>query len=182
MAELRLGALEAGGTKMVCAIGDENGTIYEQVSIPTTTPKETIPKMIAYFRDKGIDALGIACFGPIELDRDSEKYGYITTTPKLAWRDCDIVGQMQEALHCPVGFDTDVNGSVLGEVTFGQAQGKKCVMYLTIGTGVGGGIIVDGHVVAGYNGAGGEIGHITVNHDEIEPCNCGQYGDRKSVV
>ena len=69
MAKLRLGALEAGGTKMVCAIGDENGTIYEQVSIPTTTPKETIPKMIAYFRDKGIDALGIACFGPIELDR-----------------------------------------------------------------------------------------------------------------
>ena len=136
MAKLRLGALEAGGTKMVCAIGDENGTIYEQVSIPTTTPKETIPKMIAYFRDKGIDALGIACFGPIELDRDSEKYGYITTTPKLAWRDCDIVGQMQEALHCPVGFDTDVNGSVLGEVTFGQAQGKKCVLYLTIGTGV----------------------------------------------
>lgn len=141
MAELRLGALEAGGTKMVCAIGDENGKIYEQVSIPTTTPKETIPKMIAYFRDKGIDALGIACFGPIELDRDSEKYGYITTTPKLAWRDCDIVGQMQEALHCPVGFDTDVNGSVLGEVTFGQAQGKKCVMYLTIGTGVGGGVM-----------------------------------------
>ena len=79
MAKLRLGALEAGGTKMVCAIGDENGTIYEQVSIPTTTPKETIPKMIAYFRDKGIDALGIACFGPIELDRGSEKYGYITT-------------------------------------------------------------------------------------------------------
>ena len=144
MAELRLGALEAGGTKMVCAIGDENGEIYEQVSIPTTTPKETIPKMIAYFRDKMIDALGIACFGPIELDRDSEKYGYITTTPKLAWRDCDIVGQMQEALHCPVGFDTDVNGSVLGEVTFGQAQGKKCVMYLTIGTGVGGGIYSNG--------------------------------------
>ena len=84
MAKLRLGALEAGGTKMVCAIGDENGEIYEQISIPTTTPKETIPKMIAYFRGKGIDALGIACFGPIELDRDSEKYGYITTTPKLA--------------------------------------------------------------------------------------------------
>ena len=146
MAKLRLGALEAGGTKMVCAIGDENGTIYEQVSIPTTTPKETIPKMIAYFRDKGIDALGIACFGPIELDRDSEKYGYITTTPKLAWRDCNIVGQMQEALHCPVGFDTDVNGSVLGEVTFGQAQGKKCVMYLTIGTGVGGGIYSNGEL------------------------------------
>ena len=163
MAKLRLGALEAGGTKMVCAIGDENGTIYEQVSIPTTTPKETIPKMIAYFRDKGIDALGIACFGPIELDRDSEKYGYITTTPKLAWRDCDIVGQMQEALHCPVGFDTDVNGSVLGEVTFGQAQGKKCVMYLTIGTGVGAGVLSGGQLVHGMMHP--EAGHILVTRD-----------------
>ena len=160
MAKLRLGALEAGGTKMVCAIGDENGTIYEQVSIPTITPKETIPKMIAYFRDKGIDALGIACFGPIELDRDSEKYGYITTTPKLAWRDCDIVGQMQEALHCPVGFDTDVNGSVLGEVTFGQAQGKKCVMYLTIGTGVGGGIYSNGELHHGMLHP--ETGHVLI--------------------
>jgi fructokinase len=160
MAELRLGALEAGGTKMVCAIGDENGEIYEQISIPTTMPKETIPKMIAYFRDKGIDALGIACFGPIELDRDSEKYGYITTTPKLAWRDCDIVGQMQEALHCPVGFDTDVNGSVLGEVTFGQAQGKKCVMYLTIGTGVGGGIYSNGKLHHGMLHP--ETGHVLI--------------------
>ena len=160
MAKLRLGALEAGGTKMVCAIGDENGEIYEQISIPTTTPKETIPKMIAYFRGKGIDALGIACFGPIELDRDSEKYGYITTTPKLAWRDCDIVGQMQEALHCPVGFDTDVNGSVLGEVTFGQAQGKKCVMYLTIGAGVGGGIYSNGELHHGMLHP--ETGHVLI--------------------
>ena len=101
MAKLRLGALEAGGTKMVCAIGDENGTIYEQVSIPTTTPKETIPKMIAYFKDKGIDALGIACFGPIELDRDSEKYGYITTTPKLAWRDCELWGRCRRHFIAP---------------------------------------------------------------------------------
>lgn len=83
MAKLRLGALEAGGTKMVCAIGDENGTIYEKVSIPTTTPKETIPKMIAYFRDKGIDALGIACFGPIELDRDSENT--VISQPRQSW-------------------------------------------------------------------------------------------------
>lgn len=83
MAKLRLGALEAGGTKMVCAIGDENGTIYEQVSIPTTTPKETIPKMIAYFRDKGIDALGIACFGPIELDRDPKNT--VISQPRPSW-------------------------------------------------------------------------------------------------
>ena len=101
MAKLRLGALEAGGTKMVCAIGDENGTIYEQVSIPTITPKETIPKMIAYFRDKGIDALGIACFGPIELDRDSEKYGYITTTPKLAGGTAILWGRCRRHFIAP---------------------------------------------------------------------------------
>ena len=83
MAKLRLGALEAGGTKMVCAIGDENGTIYEQVSIPTTTPKETIPKMIAYFRDKGIDALGIACFGPIELTEIPKNT--VISQPRQSW-------------------------------------------------------------------------------------------------
>ena len=128
---MKLGALEAGGTKMVCAIGDETGKIYEQVSIATTTPEETIPKLIAYFQDKQIDALGIASFGPVELDPASEKYGYITTTSKLAWTNFDFLGSMKAALKCPMGFDTDVNGSVLGEVTFGQAKGKHCVMYLT---------------------------------------------------
>ena len=83
---MKLGALEAGGTKMVCAIGDETGKIYEQVSIATTTPEETIPKLIAYFQDKQIDALGIASFGPVELDPASEKYGYITTTSAGAGR------------------------------------------------------------------------------------------------
>lgn len=166
MAKLRLGALEAGGTKMVCAIGSENGEIYEQLSIPTTTPEETIPKLIDFFRDKEIDALGIACFGPVELDRESEKYGYITTTPKLAWRNCNILGQMQEALHCPVGFDTDVNGSVLGEVTFGQAKGRKCVIYLTIGTGVGGGIYINGELLHGMLHP--EAGHVLITKRDTD--------------
>ena len=132
---MRLGALEAGGTKMVCAVGNETGEIFEQISIPTETPEITMPKLIAYFKDKQVDALGIGCFGPVELDRQSPEYGHITTTPKLAWRNYDIVGAFREALGCPVGFDTDVNGSVLGEVTFGQAKGKKCVIYLTIEIG-----------------------------------------------
>ena len=146
---MKLGALEAGGTKMVCAIGDETGKIYEQVSIATTTPEETIPKLIAYFQDKQIDALGIASFGPVELDPASEKYGYITTTSKLAWTNFDFLGSMKAALKCPMGFDTDVNGSVLGEVTFGQAKGKHCVMYLTVGTGIGAGVYIDGKLLHG---------------------------------
>ena len=88
---MRLGALEAGGTKMVCAIGNANGEIYERISIPTETPEITVPKMIEYFKEKDIQALGIGCFGPIDLNRKSETYGYITTTPKLAWKNYNIV-------------------------------------------------------------------------------------------
>lgn len=86
------GALEAGGTKMVCAIGNEKGEILERVSIPTETPEVTLPKLLAYFEGKGILALGIGCFGPIDLNESSDTYGYITTTPKLPWVNCDICG------------------------------------------------------------------------------------------
>ena len=82
-----LGALEAGGTKMVCAIGNEKGEIFEQISIPTRTPETTVPEMIDYFREKKVEALGIGCFGPIDPNRGSGTYGYITSTPKLAWAD-----------------------------------------------------------------------------------------------
>ncbi len=157
---MRLGALEAGGTKMVCAIGDETGRIFEQVSVPTQTPDVTMPKLIEYFKERGVEALGVACFGPIELDRNSPQYGCITSTPKLAWRNYNIVGELADALQCPIGFDTDVNGSVLGEVTFGQAKGKNCVIYLTIGTGVGGGIYIDGRLLHGM--VHPEAGHVLI--------------------
>ena len=155
---MKIGALEAGGTKMVCAIGDETGKIYEQVSIPTETPEITMPKLISYFEERKIEALGIGCFGPIDPDKKSETYGYITSTPKLAWADYNIVGTMEKSLMIPVGFDTDVNGSVLGEVTFGQAKGKKCVVYVTIGTGVGAGIYIEGKLLHGMLHP--EAGHI----------------------
>ncbi len=157
---MRLGALEAGGTKMVCAIGDETGRILEQVSIPTETPEITMPKMIEYFRERQVEALGIGCFGPIDPDETSETYGYITSTPKLAWANYNIVGAFREALGCPVGFDTDVNGSVLGEVTFGQAKEKRNVLYLTIGTGIGAGIYVEGKLLHGMLHP--EAGHIVL--------------------
>lgn len=161
---MRLGALEAGGTKMVCAIGDESGKIFEQVSIPTETPKITMPRLIAYFEEKNIDALGIGCFGPIDPDKKSETYGYITSTPKLAWADYNIVGMMEKSLKVPVGFDTDVNSSVLGEVTFGQAEGKNCVVYVTIGTGVGAGIYMEGKLLHGMLHP--EAGHILLARRE----------------
>ena len=126
---MRLGALEAGGTKMVCAIGNENGEIFERISIPTETPEITLPKLIEYFKDKEIEALGIGCFGPIDVNRNSETYGYITTTPKLAWANCDIVGAFKKALNIPVGFDTDVNGSALGEATWGITKGLENSVY-----------------------------------------------------
>lgn len=157
---MRLGALEAGGTKMVCVVGDETGKIFEQISIPTVTPQETIPQMIEYFKKAQVDALGIGCFGPIDPDRNSDTYGYITSTPKLAWRDYNIVGAFKEALACPVGFDTDVNGSVLGEVTFGQAKGKNCVVYVTIGTGVGAGVFIEGKLLHGMLHP--EAGHVLI--------------------
>lgn len=161
---MRLGALEAGGTKMVCAIGDESGKIYEQVSIPTETPEITMPKLISYFEERKIEALGIGCFGPIDPDKKSETYGYITSTPKLAWADYNIVGTMEKSLMIPVGFDTDVNGSVLGEVTFGQAKGKNCVVYVTIGTGVGAGIYIEGKLLHGMLHP--EAGHILLSKRE----------------
>lgn len=157
---MRLGALEAGGTKMVCAIGDETGKIFEQVSIPTETPETTVPRMIEYFKEAGIEALGIACFGPIDPDKKSASYGYITSTPKLAWQNYNFVGAFEKALGCPVGFDTDVNGSVLGEVTFGQAKGKSCVVYVTIGTGVGAGVYIEGKLLHGMLHP--EAGHVQI--------------------
>ncbi len=143
------GALEAGGTKMVCALGDENGKILEQVSIKTTVPQETLPQIADYFRDKDIKALGIACFGPVDLNKDSKTFGYITSTPKTPWINCDIVGYLKKELNVPIGFDTDVNGSLLGEVTYGDSKGLSDVVYFTIGTGIGAGIMSNGKLLHG---------------------------------
>ena len=137
------GALEAGGTKMVCAIGDEQGNILERVSIPTLAPETTMPAILDFFKNKNISALGIGCFGPVDLDKKSPTYGYITTTPKLAWRNYDIVGVCKKELGIPVGFDTDVNGSALGEATWGCTKELDNSIYITVGTGIGVGVIID---------------------------------------
>ena len=152
------GGLEAGGTKMICVIGNENGEILERATFPTLSPQETMPGMVDFFKSKNIKALGIACFGPIDLNKESPTYGYITTTPKTQWRNYDIVGEFKKALGIPIGFDTDVNGSLLGEITWGCAKGKTDALYITIGTGIGGGVMANGKLLHGMLHP--EIGHI----------------------
>ncbi|MCI9221417.1 MAG: ROK family protein [Lachnospiraceae bacterium] len=153
-----IGGIEAGGTKMVCAVGDENGVIQDRVSFPTRQPEETFADMVAYYKGKDVKALGIGCFGPVDLDRKSKTYGYITKTPKAGWSNCNIVGAFEDALGVPVGFDTDVNGAVLGEVTWGAAKGLDSAIYITIGTGVGVGVYVNGGLLHGL--VHPEGGHI----------------------
>lgn len=146
---MRIGGIEAGGTKMVCAVGDEKGELFERVTIPTRQPEETFEEMIRYFSYKQIEALGIGCFGPIDLNRSSATYGFITSTPKPGWENTDVVGRFQKALSVPVGFDTDVNGAILGEVMLGAAKGCENAIYITVGTGIGVGVYVNGGLLHG---------------------------------
>ncbi|MBQ7559948.1 MAG: ROK family protein [Synergistaceae bacterium] len=165
------GALEVGGTKMVCAVGDESGQILDQVSIPTSTPDETMPKVIEYFKSKvdpslpdeeKIRALGVACFGPVDVRKNSKTYGNILNTPKIAWRNYPMLKTLQDALGgLPIGFDTDVNGSLLGEATWGCAKGLQDAVYFTIGTGIGMGAISSGKPVHGMLHP--EAGHLAMS-------------------
>ena len=159
-----IGALEAGGTKMVMAIGDEQGNVIDTCSIPTETPELTMPRMIQYFTSHKIEALGIGCFGPIDLDKDSNTYGFITSTPKLAWRNYNLVGAFENSLHIPVGFDTDVNAAALGEATWGSTKGLSDSIYITIGTGIGVGVIQNYSLLHGMLHP--EAGHLLLSKRE----------------
>lgn len=154
------GALEAGGTKMVLAVMDENANQVRQTVLPTRAPDETMPEMTAFFSEAGICALGIGCFGPLNLDRNSPGYGSITETPKLAWRGFPLLQAFRDALHVPAALDTDVNAAALAEARMGAARGKESCLYVTVGTGIGGGIIIHGKPVHGLMHP--EIGHMLV--------------------
>ena len=169
---MRLGGIEAGGTKMVCGICDESGNVLDRISIPTLSPDETIPLMIDYFKDKKIDCLGIGSFGPINLDENSLDYGKIMRTPKKLWEGFDFVKTFENALNVPVGLDTDVNAAIYGEVTFGAAKGTTSAIYITIGTGVGVGVYVNGALLHGL--VHPEAGHILIDKlkDDTKPCAC----------
>ncbi len=160
-----LGGIEAGGTKFICAVGTGPDDLVK-AQFPTTTPENTLSQVVQFFRSNGgrdLEAIGIGSFGPVDLDPASPKYGYITSTPKEGWANFDLVGSVVKALKVPVGFDTDVNAALLGEWRWGAAQGLANAVYLTIGTGVGGGVMVHGQVVHGL--VHPEIGHLRLPHD-----------------
>ena len=143
---------------MVLAVATENGEILDRVSIPTETPDVTVPRMVEYFKDKQLDALGIGFFGPLQLNRKLADYGAMANTPKLVWKGYPVLSVFQKELGIPVGIDTDVNASMLGEATFGCAKGLDTCVYITIGTGIGMGIMANGRLLHGMMHPEG--GHI----------------------
>ncbi len=146
---------------MVCAVGLADGTILDQTSIPTNVPEETVSRIADYFRDSGIVSLGVATFGPVDVKKGSPTYGCILNTPKLEWQNYDLLSALKKRIPVPMEIDTDVNGSCLGELTFGCAKGLESVIYITIGTGVGVGIAVNGTLLHGMLHPEG--GHILLS-------------------
>ena len=176
------GGVEAGGTKFLCALGSGPDDTLAEVHIPTTTPEETIMRVTSFFQeqiqDVQIKAIGVGSFGPIDLHVSSPTYGYITSTPKPGWENTDIVGTLQRELDVPITFDTDVNATALGEQQWGAAQGLDDFIYLTVGTGIGGGALVNGQLVHGL--VHPEMGHVRIPHDwkaDPFPGSCSFHGD-----
>ncbi|MFA9398968.1 MAG: ROK family protein [Clostridiaceae bacterium] len=159
--------IEAGGTKFICAISDENGNIIDKASYKTTFPEETMKDVIGFFKDKDFSSIGVGCFGPIDPSISSKTYGYITSTPKVAWTNYNIIGELKKHFNVPIGFDTDVNGAALGEQKFGAGIGLDSLVYITIGTGIGAGIIVDNNLIHGLLHP--EAGHILLKRHKEDP-------------
>ena len=161
------GTLEAGGTKMVLSVGNEDNELLEQATIPTETPEKTIPEMIGWFRGKGIVSLGIGTFGPVDLNPDSPTYGWITKTPKPGWSDKPLLPPMRDALGIPARIDTDVNAAALAEWQLGAAKGLNSCLYVTVGTGIGAGLVVEGKLVHGL--VHPELGHMLLRQEAGDP-------------
>lgn len=173
------GGIEAGGTKFICAIGKLSGEVLAQQAVPTTTPAETIGKVIDFFRtNTEVSAIGIGAFGPVDLDPDSPTYGFITTTPKPGWRNVDIKGQIARALGVKVQLTTDVNCAAIGEYNYGSGKGVRNLLYITVGTGIGGAQLLNGKLPQVTSHP--EMGHIFVPHDlatDLFPGICPYHSD-----
>lgn len=164
---MRIGALEAGGTKMVLGVFDEEGHLLEDTKLPTRDPDQTMPEIIAFFQEKGIEKLGVGTFGPVDLRKTSPNYGTITATPKLDWRNYPLLPTLVEALQVPCAIDTDVNAAVLAEARLGAARGCENAVYVTVGTGVGAGVLVGGKPVHGLMHP--EVGHMLLKPHPLDP-------------
>jgi fructokinase len=156
---MRLGAIEAGGTKFVCATGDEFGNVFDRIVIKTTTPKETIDQVLEWFQAHPVERIGIGSFGPVDLDKNSPTFGSILTSPKLAWRGFNFL-QSLAPLQVPLAIDTDVNVCALAESMLGAARDVDSCIYLTVGTGIGGGICIHHQTIKGLQHP--EMGHVPV--------------------
>jgi fructokinase len=162
------GGIEGGGTKFVCAVGTGPGDIRAEARIPTTTPEETLERSISFFKEQEnvlgkLDALGMASFGPIDPRPGSPTYGQVMLTPKPGWSGAKLVSMLKSAFDIPIGFDLDVNAAALAEWRWGRMQNCSPAIYLTVGTGIGGGIMIDGQMVHGLLHP--EMGHVLLPHD-----------------
>lgn len=162
------GGIESGGTKFFCIIGNNPDKIVAETRIPTTTPNDTIHKVIEFFRPYAITgdltAVGIASFGPLDLNPKSGTYGFITSTPKPGWANIDLLGLIQRQLNLPIAFDTDVNAAAFGEKFWNEEVNcSDPFLYMTVGTGIGIGVIINGKPIHGLIHA--EAGHISILHD-----------------
>ena len=166
------GAVEAGGTKFICGIGDENGHLISEKRIPTTSPLETLQEVVSFFRDEAkntgnkIERIGIGSFGPLDLDLNSPTFGQITSTPKLGWADTDIPAYLFTNLQVKSIIDTDVNAAAYGEYLWGAGRNLEALVYFTIGTGIGGGAVINARPVHGLIHP--EMGHMILKHDLSE--------------
>lgn len=173
------GGIEAGGTKWVLGLGDGRGRLLERASVPTTTPSETIGRALAFFaQHEPPRVLGIGAFGPVDLVTESPTFGHITTTPKPGWRGTDVLTPLRSQLRVPVVLDTDVNVAALGEWVWGRGRDCQSLSYVTVGTGIGAGLVVGGQPSRGRLHA--ELGHIPVprdvTRDPFKGC-CPFHGD-----
>ncbi|QGX64735.1 ROK family protein [Bacillus sp. ms-22] len=160
------GAIEAGGTKFCCAIGNEHGDIIEEWTIPTEHPEKTVQTLIPFFQQYEIAALGVGSFGPIGVQKDDPSYGYIMNTPKVEWKHYPFIPELEKQLGVPMSFTTDVNAAALGELTKGAAKGLSSCMYITVGTGIGAGAVVKNELLHGHSHP--EMGHILVRQHESD--------------
>ena len=164
-----LGSIETGGTKTVCAVGSGPSDLRDRLTVATTTPAKTLGAVVAHLeRHRGeLAAVGVAAFGPLDLDRRSPGYGRIMRTPKPGWEGADLVGPLARALGVPVALDTDVNGAALAEARWGVAQGLDTFAYVTVGTGVGGGCVHAGTPLRGLMHP--EMGHVRLPRRDGDP-------------
>lgn len=154
------GLIEAGGTKFVLGVADASGNILDRHRLPTTSPEDTIGAAVQWLQAQGspFAGIGLASFGPLDLDTGSPNWGHLMRTPKAGWSHADLAGPFARAFDCPVAIDTDVNGAALAESIWGAGRGKQICLYLTIGTGVGGGAVIDGRILHGKSHP--EMGHM----------------------